>query len=123
MILSYILWHPEQTINSIKEEVKRIDSIGRYRIPQFFRNSSLRIVPGTPIFSKFSNMLSEEYPGFLFKNEDVYQLFKHINQWFLSNVKARLIKNNESNNKSYYKLIGELKIQEKHELERILALN
>jgi hypothetical protein len=49
LLLSYILWHPHQSLEGVGQEVKEIVAWGRHRIPQFLSRSQLSIVPGTPI--------------------------------------------------------------------------
>lgn len=49
LVLSYILWHPWQTIESLRWELGEIDKVGRHLIPQFLTRSLLQVVPGTPV--------------------------------------------------------------------------
>jgi hypothetical protein len=51
-VASYILWHPWQTMASIREELAAIGSFGRWRIPQFMARSRLLVIPGTVIEHK-----------------------------------------------------------------------
>jgi len=48
-VASYILWHPWQTIDSLRVELASIDAFGRHRIPQFMARSRLLVIPGTVI--------------------------------------------------------------------------
>lgn len=49
ILLSYILWHPWQTIAGLREELAAIQNIGRHHVPQFLTRSALQVIPGTPI--------------------------------------------------------------------------
>jgi Radical SAM superfamily len=51
-VASYILWHPWQTMASIREELAAMEIFGRYRIPQFMARSRLLVIPGTVIEQK-----------------------------------------------------------------------
>lgn len=46
-VASYILWHPWQTLDSLRLELAAIDAFGRHRIPQFMARSRLLVIPGT----------------------------------------------------------------------------
>ncbi|MGQ0777498.1 MAG: B12-binding domain-containing radical SAM protein [Pseudonocardiales bacterium] len=48
-VASYILWHPWQSIDSLRGELASIDAFGRHRIAQFMARSRLLVIPGTAI--------------------------------------------------------------------------
>ena len=53
-VASYILWHPWQTLASIRTELAAIETFARWRIPQFMARSRLLVIPGTVIEGKLA---------------------------------------------------------------------
>ncbi|WP_158632074.1 radical SAM protein [Micromonospora sp. Llam0] len=48
-VASYILWHPWQTLDRLRDELDALDHFGRHRIPHFMARSRLEVIPGTII--------------------------------------------------------------------------
>ncbi|UXX40474.1 MULTISPECIES: B12-binding domain-containing radical SAM protein [unclassified Wolbachia] len=114
-VTSYILWHPWQTIESIKFELDKIEKFGRYRIPQFLTNSILKVMPGTPIELKIKrdNLLKKSlfHRSFEFQDNNTKVLYNLLKTWYEENVYPTLRQLNDEN-KGDIRQIAELKIKE-----------
>lgn len=91
--LSYIMFHPWQTIRSLKEEIYLIEKIGRYRIPQFFSNSILIVIPNTKLFQnlytlKLINQKNETETIFQFQHKEVEEVYDKLKEYYESNINA-----------------------------------
>lgn len=89
ILLSYILWHPWQNPEGLKEEVKLIQEIGRHRIPQLLTRSILRVVPGTPVahLLGFEKIQASQAASFMFKVPETERLYSRMNQWLEDRLK------------------------------------
>lgn len=86
ILLSYILWHPWQTIEGLREEVSAIQEVGRHYVPQFLTRSALQVVPGTPIDKRLVRegligAQDGEERSFLFACENVGRLHATLSNW------------------------------------------
>jgi hypothetical protein len=85
-VASYILWHPWQTMASVRQELAEIERFGRHRIPQFMARSRLLVIPGTVIERKIQAAgLLQAAPfqrGFRFADPDVHALHRELAEWF-----------------------------------------
>ena len=85
-VASYILWHPWQTMASVRQELADIEGFGRHRIPQFMARSRLLVIPGTVIERKIQAAgLLQAAPflrGFRFADPDVCALHQELAGWF-----------------------------------------
>ena len=94
VVSSYILWHAWQTMDDIKLEINEIIRYGRHRIPHFIANSTVKVMPGTPMENKLRrhNLLIEKPfdRGFNFKDKNVENLYTNVRQNFEHNIKPKL---------------------------------
>ncbi len=85
-VASYILWHPWQTMESIRLELGAIEVFGRWRIPQFMARSRLLVIPGTVIEQKIRLAgLLEAAPferRFRFADPEVHAFYGELAGWF-----------------------------------------
>lgn len=89
--LSYIMFHPWQTISSLKHELSIIEKIGRFRIPQFFSNSILTVIPNTIIAHYLENKKwlvrrNETEISFCFQDEAVKGLYHNLKDFYDSKI-------------------------------------
>jgi radical SAM superfamily enzyme YgiQ (UPF0313 family) len=91
VVVSYILFHPWLTFESLKNEIYMIEKLGRYKIPQFIANSKLKIVPGTLIEKAVEEaglIIKENFlRDFKFKNARVKSIYDKIQYFYLRNIK------------------------------------
>jgi Radical SAM superfamily len=89
-VASYILWHPWQTMESIRLELGAIETFGRWRIPQFMARSRLLVIPGTVIEQKIRQAgLLEAAPferQFRFAEPEIHKLYGELAEWFEKTV-------------------------------------
>jgi Radical SAM superfamily len=85
-VASYILWHPWQTMPSIRRELDAIEEFGRYRIAQFMARSRLLVIPGTVIEQKVRAAgLLDARPferRFRFADAAARRLCQDLTDWF-----------------------------------------
>ena len=85
-VASYILWHPWQTMPSIRRELHAIEEFGRYRIAQFMARSRLLVIPGTVIEQKVRAAgLLDARPferRFRFADTAAQRLWQDLTDWF-----------------------------------------
>lgn len=88
-IISYILFHPWLSINTLKQEILAIEQFGRYRIPHFLARSILSVVPGTAIEQKLHNenlLIKEQFSRrFIFKDKSVENIYNKLSKFFTEN--------------------------------------
>ena len=117
-VVSYILWHPWQSIQSIQSELARIQAMGRYRIPHFLSRSVLQVVPGTPIerralregvVHKGPNLTGSRYQ-LRFHRSDVRSLYERASLWYSRNITRERTK--ASSDSDIITRIARLKIEE-----------
>jgi hypothetical protein len=89
-VASYILWHPWQTIASIRDELSAISAFGRWRVPQFMARSRLLVIPGTVIERKIRDAgLLDTAPferRFRFADPGAAALDQALHNWFEHNA-------------------------------------
>lgn len=115
VLLSYILWHPWQTLESLHDEICALVHLGRHRVPQFLSRSVLRVVPGTTIEARLKRdgLLQGGvfYREFNFLDKRVGDMFRRYNDWL--NRQFRLISRSPVADREHYiDMIAALKIQE-----------
>ncbi len=85
-VASYILWHPWQTMDSVRRELGAIEAFGRHRIAQFMARSRLLVIPGTVIEQKIRAAgLLDAAPferRFRFADPAVCTLYQELGGWF-----------------------------------------
>lgn len=85
-VASYILWHPWQTLPSLRAEIAAIDEFGRWRVPQFMARSRLLIIPGTVAEKQIRTAgLLERAPfhrAFRFADPAAAELHQRLAGWF-----------------------------------------
>jgi radical SAM superfamily enzyme YgiQ (UPF0313 family) len=89
--LSYIMFHPWQTVMSLKHELELIEEIGWYKIPQFFSNSILNVIPNTPIAEylekkKSIYRKSDTEWSFKFNDYKVDLLYAKLKKYYDDNI-------------------------------------
>jgi hypothetical protein len=123
-IASYILWHPWQTIDSLRRELSAIQAFGRHRIPQFMARSRLLVIPGTVAETRIRSAgLLDTAPfhrGFRFADPDVAALHAGLTEWFTHHATPVLAGLSE-NRAGDLVTIAELKIAEWNWLTDALA--
>lgn len=114
VVLSYILWHPWQTVNSLRDEICGLVHLGRHRVPQFLSRSILRVVPGTAIEAQLkregllkSGSLRRE---FSFVDILVGDMFQRHSDWLRTQL--NLMGRDPAGRESWINSIAALKIQE-----------
>ncbi|MES1975407.1 MAG: radical SAM protein [Pseudomonadota bacterium] len=114
LLLSYILWHPLQTLDGVQREVNEIVAWGRYRIPQFLSRSELLVVPGTPIegILKRKGLLERHQPFKLrarFIDADAEEWLGRAKLWLEEEMKAIPSPGPSVTRKAMFAEIGRLK--------------
>jgi radical SAM superfamily enzyme YgiQ (UPF0313 family) len=114
-VASYILWHPWQSIDNLRDELAAINAFGRWRIPQFMARSRLLIIPGTVIERRIQQAgLLDKAPferHFRFTDPAVQTLSSSLTDWFETNALPILSDLSEQRSGDLTKL-AELKIAE-----------
>jgi hypothetical protein len=90
VVASYILWHPWQTMDGLRQELAAVEAFGRWRIPQFMARSRLLVIPGTVIEQKIRRAgLLDTAPferRFRFADPQVRALYQELGEWFDTTV-------------------------------------
>lgn len=114
--LSYIMFHPWQTIKSLRHEINLIEKIGRNRIPQFFSNSILSVIPNTTLEQhlndkKWISRKNETETFFKFQDNKVDEIYHKLKKYYDSNIED-----------TDYKIskLKELKVKEWNYLKKIV---
>jgi hypothetical protein len=112
-VASYILWHPWQTVDSVRHELAAIDEFGRHRIPQFMARSRLLVIPGTVAETRIrrSGLLDKAPFHRRFADPATTELDKALSGWFAERaapVLARLSENRTGD----LSTLAELKVTE-----------
>jgi len=124
-VASYILWHPWQTLDSLRLELAAIDTFGRHRIPQFMARSCLLVIPGTVAEAQIraADLLNAApfHRSFRFAEPDAAELYEALSAWFIGNAAPVLA--GLSENRPYdLTTLAELKIAEWRWLTTTLGL-
>lgn len=114
-VASYILWHPWQSIDSLRLELAAMDAFGRHRIPQFMARSRLLVIPGTVAETQIrqAGMLDAApfHRGFRFADPAAAELDRALSDWFTDNA-APVLAGLSENRTGDLTTLAELKIAE-----------
>ena len=115
--LSYIMFHPWQTIKSLRHEISLIEKIGRNRIPQFLSNSILFVIPNTAIErylknKKWITRQNETETLFKFQDSKVDEIYHKLKNYYDSHIEH-----------TDYKIskLKELKVKEWNYLKKMIT--
>jgi hypothetical protein len=114
-VASYILWHPWQTLGSLRLELAAIDAFGRHRIPQFMARSRLLVIPGTVAETQIRRAgLLDAAPfhrGFRFADPEAAAVHNGLTDWF-TQYAAPVLAHLSENHADDLTTLAELKIAE-----------
>ena len=114
-VASYILWHPWQTLESLRLELAAIDAFGRHRIPQFMARSRLLVIPGTVAETQIRRAgLLDAAPfhrNFRFADPEATAVHDGLTDWFTQHA-APVLAHLSENHADDLTMLAELKIAE-----------
>ena len=114
-VASYILWHPWQTLESLRLELAAIDAFGRHRIPQFMARSRLLVIPGTVAETQIRRAgLLDAAPfhrHFRFADPEAAAVHAAMTDWFTQHA-APVLAHLSENHADDLMTLAELKIGE-----------
>jgi hypothetical protein len=114
-VASYILWHPWQTLDSLRLELAAIGTFGRHRIPQFMARSRLLVVPGTVAENQIRRAgLLDEAPfhrRFRFADPAAAELDQALTDWYARHA-APILAGLSEDQPEALTTVAELKIAE-----------